>query len=89
MNIYELNDATSVTNVMQREDATQAIIASGDVLRLPECFASGMVAIMSMDGRAHTASVDAGATPSVNIAHLTSGVYVLRSGACAVVVMKP
>lgn len=89
VNIYELNDATSVTNVMQREGATQAIIASGNVVRLPECFTTGTVAIMGMDGRAHTASVDAGATPSINIAHLVSGVYLLRSGACAVVVMKP
>lgn len=89
VNIYELNDATSVTDAMQREGITQAILASSDVVQLPDCMTASTVDITDMDGRTHHASVMIGATPSVSIAHLTSGVYLLRSGTCAVVVMKP
>ena len=86
VNIYQLDDATSVVTTMVQERASRAILTTSDAITVPEfTIYDGDIHITDISGRPHNVVIRDAATSTLDIAHLPAGTYVVTDGKASVV----
>ena len=86
VNIYQLDDATSVATTMVQERASRAILTTSDAIAVPEfTISDGVIRITDISGRPHNVVIRDAATSTLDIAHLPAGTYVVTDGKASVV----
>ncbi|MBU3742009.1 MAG: hypothetical protein FGM24_06945 [Candidatus Kapabacteria bacterium] len=86
VNIYQLNDATSVATTMVQERASRAILTASDVITVSELTVSdGSIRITDVTGRAYAVVIRDAATSALDIANLPAGTYVVTDGTSSIV----